>query len=177
MVSSQNPPDIGILGDQPAHLQEASAKAAERITKQMDQKAEDKSAKAEAEEPKGQEAYTFELKYRDGRGKLWKGTFTNKAPTVRAQQTMALLQSEWQLGKPWESIDPDIAAMNSFLAHMAFTLTPHDDAKWACDTEGKLDLRNLHDTGIIQALWLEVASHEATFLGQRPVEERSEKGS
>lgn len=165
---ASNQPDLSILGDQPEHLREASAAAAERIRKQMEEKAEDKAERASDEDPKGREEYTFSLKHRDGRGKIWKGTFTNRVPNVRTQQAIALLQSEWQFGKTWHSLDPDVVAMNNFLAHMAFSLTPHEDARWARNDEGKLELRDLYDPGIIQALWLEVASHEATFLGRGP---------
>lgn len=175
MSGSAPSPDLSILGEQPDHLREASAVAAERIQKQQERKPEDQAAKAEADNPKGQESYTFTFKHRDARGKLWKGTFTNKMPTVAARQLIALLQSDWQAGRPWESIDPSILTINEMIAHMQYTLKPSEDAAWARDSDGRLEIRNLHDHGVIQALWAEVSSHEAIFLGHGAPEEGSKK--
>lgn len=154
-----------IGSEAPEHLQQASKDAADAIRKRMDAKKEERDAEAEASDPKAEEKYLFEFAWRDARGKLWKGNFTNRVLTHADRQVVGALQSEWQLGRPHSSFDPDVSAMNFMLAHMTVTLD--GDAEWA------KDLRRLHSSELIQKLYEEVASHEATFHGHSAHQEAS----
>ena len=164
-MSSAQRPDVGTLGEMPEHIKQSTQDAAAAIKKRIEAKKEETEVEKEAADPKAQEEYTFPFKWTDANGKLWKGTFTNRVLTHSDRQWVGALQSEWQLGKPHDSMDPEVAAMNYMLAHMAATLKGDED--WA------KDLRKLHSTDLIQELYKEVASHEATFHGHPANKEAS----
>ncbi len=166
-MSSAAGPNVSTLDEMPDHIKQATEDAAKAIRRRLDAKKEDTEADKEAADPKAQEEYTFQFKWTDGNGKLWKGTFTNRVLTHTDRQWVGALQSEWQLGKPHDSIDPEVSAMNYMLAHMTATLK--HDVDWA------KDIRKLHSTELLQELYKEVASHEATFHGHPTYQEASKK--
>ncbi len=168
-MSSAQKPDVSVLGELPEHLTQATEDAAKAIQKRIEAKKEDAEAEKEAGDPKAQEEYTFQFKWTDECGKLWKGTFTNRVLTHVDRQAVGALQSRWQLGSPHNSFDPEVSAMNYMLAHMTITLKR--DEEWA------KDLRMLHSTDLLQELYKEVDSHESTFHGYSSNKEASEKGS
>lgn len=109
------------------------------------------------DDPKAQKEYTFKLNYTDGRGKVWNGEFTNKILSIKERQLVGALRSQYSGGLPVESLDALTVEMNLMLAHMAYSLTAKP--KWADN------LRDLEDVALVQAIYGEVASHEAIFFG------------
>lgn len=108
-------------------------------------------------DPRNAEQFTFTLQHRDARNKLWEGTFTTKILTVGERQLVGVMRSRYQGGAPLESLDASTADINMKLAHLSYSLV--NFPKWA------EKLRELKDPGVIDAIYREVASHEAFFLG------------
>lgn len=117
--------------------------------------------------PRLEERYTFEFNHKDQRGKVWKGTFVNKALTLGERQMVGHLRA--RLNHPYtiEQLDALTNEINLIIAHLTFSL--QEKPKWA------QDLRSLHQFEVLQALYAEVALHEDIFLGYqkatRPREE------
>lgn len=109
-------------------------------------------------DPKAKEEYTFPFKWTDGRGKLWEGEFTDKILSIGVRQLSGALRARLS-SVPFNQLDGFTAHINMMIAHMTFSLVKRPD--WA------KDLRELHNVDLIQALYDEVASHEATFFGLR----------
>lgn len=107
--------------------------------------------------PKDGREYQFTLSYRDRRGKLWTGEFTSKILTIRERQAVGIMRARLANGLPFESLDALTLELNLMIAHMTFSLTARP--KWA------EELDKLDDFGVLQAIYQEVASHEAHFLG------------
>jgi len=151
---------LNTLGEVPAHITQAT----EEATKSLKEKIIDNSAEiqrqADEDDPKTKEEYTFQFKYSNGRGKTWRGEFTNRIISMQDRQIIASLQAQWQGAMPHAAIDPDLATFNFILAHLAVSLKLGKGTDWA------KDLRALHDPDLIQALYEEVSLHEATFHGR-----------
>lgn len=161
-------PNLEKLEEMP-HLTEATAEATRRIEKELaatpEEKEAEKEAEQEAEDPKLQESYTFSFEYKNGRGRITRGEFTNRILSHRGRQAVGLLQAQWQLGMSNASLDSEVSGMNYVLAHMAVSLKPGKGADWARNADGDIELRDLTDIDLIQALYKEVSAHEATFHG------------
>lgn len=114
------------------------------------------------DDPRNNERYTFTLRHTDARGKLWEGTFTSKILTIGERQLMGVMRSRYQGGTPLEALDAQTAEINLQLAHLSYALV--DYPRWA------EKLRDLNDPGVVNAIYREVASHEAFFLGWDLVE-------
>jgi hypothetical protein len=108
-------------------------------------------------DPRNAEHYTFTLQHRDARNQLWEGTFTTKILSIGERQLVGVMRSRYQGGAPLESLDASTADINMKLAHLTYSLVHFP--KWA------EKLRELKDPGVIDAIYQEVASHEAFFLG------------
>lgn len=117
-------------------------------------------SKASEDDEKLQEEYAFHFKHTDGRGKVWEGDFVNKVLSIKDRGQAGILESTLNGGQPVDSMNDMIRSMNNAIAHMTFSLQKRPS--WAND------LRNLHDIGVVIALFGEVAEHEATFLGLKP---------
>lgn len=113
--------------------------------------------KPEVDSAKMKEEYAFAFKWKDGRGKTWEGPFVNEILTIAKQQAVGVLRAKLGDGLPISSLDPFTNEINLMISHMTFSLKEKPD--WA------KDLRALHDVSLIQAIYEEVASHEATFFG------------
>lgn len=139
----------------PAHLQipENTEKLKEEVQKLM----EDSGESSILDDPRGQKEYTFDFKYKDGNGKIWKGRFTNKILTLRDRQGVGVVRARLAAGLPSEALDPLTAEINLMLAHMSFSLIERPE--WA------KDLSTLEDVRVVQALYEEVLLHEGTFHG------------
>jgi hypothetical protein len=109
------------------------------------------------DDPRNAEEYTFTLRHRDARNRLWEGTFTSKILTVGERQLVGVMRSRYQGGAILESLDASTADLNLKLAHLSYSLVHYP--KWA------EKMRELKDPGVIDAIYQEVASHEAFFLG------------
>lgn len=109
------------------------------------------------DDPKGHERYSFELDWTDGRGKRWLGEFTNKILSLRERQLVGVMRARFAGGMPVSSVDEMTHEINLMLAHLAFSLVEKPD--WA------EELRNIQNVQLLQEIYAEAASHEATFLG------------
>jgi hypothetical protein len=108
-------------------------------------------------DPKAQREYTWDFEWTDGRGKVWKGSFTNRVPDIRTRQLIGALRAQCSNNMPVESLDGMTQEMNLVLAHLTFSLVKRP--KWADDLSGLFDFQ------LLQALYTEVVEHEGTFLG------------
>lgn len=143
-----------------ADLPEDEAKLREQVATQV--QPEKKPVVDRANDPRNDERYTFTVSYRDARGKLWEGSFTSKILSLGERQQMGVLRAQFQAGTALDSLDMSTADLNMKLAHLIYSLAAKP--KWADS------LRALLDPGIIDAIYEEVASHEAFFLGWLPAE-------
>lgn len=120
-------------------------------------------------DPRSEKYYSFPFEYKDARGKLWKGQFTNKILSIHERQQAGVLRSMLGAGQPVQSLDAFTIELNLMVAHMTYSLT--EKPQWA------ENLRNLDDPQLLQALYTEVDSHESFFLGWPSVESASSKKS
>ena len=111
------------------------------------------------DDPKLKPQYTFDFNYIDGQGKIWEGKFTNKILTIGDRANVGILRSRLSGNVPLESLDALTSEINLIIAHLSYSLA--DKPKWA------EDLRKLHDIRLLQEIYAEVDSHEATFFGYR----------
>jgi hypothetical protein len=116
-------------------------------------------------DPRGEKYYTFQLDFKDARGKVWSGQFTTKILTVHERQQVGVMRSMLGAGQPLPSLDALTAELNLIVAHMTYSLTEKPD--WA------ENLRQLENPRILQAIYAEVDSHESYFLGWGEVEGQS----
>lgn len=121
--------------------------------------------KEPVKDPRDEEEYTFQLKFTDGRGKLWQGRFVNRIVNIHDQQLIGVMQSRLGGGQPLNSLDALIAELNMMVAHLTRSLKDRPD--WA---KNLLAITNYE---IVQAIYMEVASHEAHFHGRSAFEEKS----
>lgn len=151
------------------HVTQSIDDAKKAIKKQVDPTPEQKTAKADAEDPRTQEEYTFTFDFTDSRNKRWHGKFTNRVRTLMDRQFAANMQAGWQGGIPYAAYSPDDVFLNEVLAHLGTTLTPMEGSgAFTMD-----DLRTAHDMNLINALYGEVLGHEARFHRREPVEKIS----
>lgn len=108
-------------------------------------------------DPRSQRSYTFDFKYKDGNGKDWTGKFTSEVPDIRTRTMIGSLQAQLSNNVPSDALEPGVRRLNLILAHLTFSLVKRP--KWA------QDLGALFDPGLLNAIYEEVAQHEATFLG------------
>jgi len=118
---------------------------------------EDPKSNPEKPDPRGEKKYTFNLEYKDARGKIWTGQFTTKILNIHERSQVGAMRSMLGAGQPLNSFDAMTAEVNLMISHLAYSLVEKPD--WA------ENLRTLEDPGIIQAIFTEVDSHESFFLG------------
>jgi hypothetical protein len=163
-------PDLGVLESMPAleasteDLKQAAVKAIEPPTP------EKKKEEAAKLDPRTKTVYPFSFEWIDKNGKMWRGKFQNTRLTIRQQQAMGVVQAQLGGGVPYDSLDPMTREINLMIAHMAFSLDPEIRPDWA------KELRDLDSVSLLQALYQEVALHEAIFHGLHPAEEGSKSG-
>jgi hypothetical protein len=122
--------------------------------------------KQSRKDPRAMKEYSFMLNYTDPTGKQWTGQFTNKILSLQERQYVGALRARFAGGLNYESLDDLTAEINLMLAHLEYSLTERPD--WAKDLSGMTQLT------VVQAIYAEVASHEATFLGYRKSESQSD---
>ena len=103
-------------------------------------------------------SYTFPFRYADGNGKVWEGTFTNTVPSIRVRTSIGVYRAQLSGGMDYDSLDPLTRELCLMLAHLSFTL---DKAR----PEWAKDLLLVDSPALLRALYEEVTTHEATFLG------------
>jgi hypothetical protein len=114
-------------------------------------------------DPRDAVEYTFNLEFKDGRGKVWSGKFVNHILTIRDRQLVGMMKAKLTGGLPFESVDPLTAEINHMVTHMTQSLRDRPD--WA---KNLLALTNYE---ILQAIYMEVDSHESHFHGRPTLEE------
>jgi len=129
----------------------------EAISQKVDNLATGAIPEKEADDPRAQRECTFEFNWKDGRGKIWKGRFTNKVLSIRDRQLVGIMRSNLAAGISPSNLDAYTGEINLMIAHLAVSLT--ERPKWA------EDLLVLNDVRLLQELYMEVANHESTFLG------------
>lgn len=119
-------------------------------------------AKPRVEDSRESSEYTFDFDWKDRKGKRWTGKFTSKILTLGEQGLVGILRARLSGNVPYESLDEFTREVNFLVAHLTYALKERAD--WA------QDLRSLNDITLLQALYAEVAKHEAIFRGGSPTE-------
>jgi len=120
-------------------------------------------------DPRESVEYTFNLNHKDGNGKVWGGKFVNKILTIHDRQMVGIMRARLTGGAAYESMDPLSAEINLMVAHLTQSLKERPD--WA------KNLLSLTDYGVLQAIYMEVDSHESRFHGRKSLKEVSETQS
>jgi hypothetical protein len=102
--------------------------------------------------------YAFDLDYTDRRGHRWQGAFRCRALTVKDRITVGLTRARLSANTPLNSIDRSTLNLLEMQAHLAVAL--EEFPTWA------ESLGDLHDVGVISAIYKEVADHEGRFWGR-----------
>ncbi len=105
-----------------------------------------------------QKEYTFLFEWEDGNGKVWKGEFTNQILDIKTQQMVGVMRARMGRGMPIESLPEITNEINLMVAHMTYSLSERPG--WA------KSLDDLTDIALLQAIYMEVAKHDATFHGR-----------
>ena len=121
--------------------------------------------KGNLDDPKLKKEYKFTFSWTDGRGRLWNGDFINKILDVGDRSNVGVMRARLSGNVPLEALDSLTVEANLCLAHLSYSLKVKP--KWA------EDLRSLLDVSLLQAIYMEVASHEATFFGYANAEAAS----
>jgi|WetSurMetagenome_2_1015567.scaffolds.fasta_scaffold36956_3 hypothetical protein len=149
-------------------LKDAIEKSPEELKDALEGKAEEtpeqRYERLESE-PKMKVEYTFTIDYTDGRGKRWHGEFVNRILSYKLRSRVGAMRASMSGGLPLEALDLPTMEINEKLAHLTISLTARP--KWA---EGE-KLADLLDPKILDLIYSEVASHEATFHGRGPDQE------
>lgn len=129
------------------------------LKKQVEEVALPEKPKADPDkpDPRGEKKYTFNLEFKDARGKVWSGQFTNKILSIHERQQVGVMRSMLGAGQPLVSLDALTAELNLIVSHMTYSLVEKPD--WA------VNLRSLENPRLLQAIYEEVDSHESFFLG------------
>lgn len=109
-------------------------------------------------DPRSEKEYTFNLEFKDGRGKIWGGRFITRILTIGEQQLVGMMRARRTGGMPFDSLDPLTAEINMMQAHLTQSLKERPD--WA------KDLLALTNYEVLQAIYWEVVSHERHFHGR-----------
>jgi hypothetical protein len=118
------------------------------------------------EDPKGQVEYTFQFRHTDPRGRVWAGSFTNRILNIRQRNQVKVIKAQLSGNTPISALDSDAWMTNEMIAHLAVSLTKKPE--WA------RELQDLFDDAIVEKLYAEVVSHEATFSRRESDQSSSE---
>jgi hypothetical protein len=110
---------------------------------------------ATTDDPKDSREYTWQFDWTDKRGKPWRGEFTNRILSIRERQRQKVLKAQLSGNTPISALDGDAWTLNEMISHMTISLIKRPD--WAGE------LTDLLDEVLVEKLYEEVASHEATF--------------
>lgn len=142
----------------PKHIKDELPKSTE-VLKEEAEKALQKEPEepSPTDDPRTQKEYPFELNWKSPNGKVWKGKFVNKILSINDRQSAGFSRAKMGGGMPSDSIDGYTSEINMMVSHMIFSLITVPE--WA------KDLMELHEMALLQAIYGEVALHEATFFG------------
>lgn len=156
--------DISALAEMPV------IQSSDDMRKQLEEEVEaQKDQDSMKQNPRMEEAYVFDFEWKDGRGKVWKGKFKNRILSIGQQQLVGALQAQMGGGQPYITLDAMTQEINLMVAWMTFSLDQKSRPSWA------EDFRAFKSVSLLQALYGEVASHEATFHGLVKIEASGKK--
>lgn len=101
--------------------------------------------------------YPFWIDWTSPSGKNYQGEFVNRVLSLGDKASAGVLRAKLGGGMPVSSLDDMTIEVNLIIAHLTFSLIKKPD--WAAD------LRSLDELALLQVIYEEVASHEATFFG------------
>ncbi len=107
-------------------------------------------------DPKSKREYTFPLHLENNQG-TFSGSFTTKILTAGDKEMVGVMRTRLANGLAYDALDPYTQEINLIIAHLTFCLVKKP--AWAND------LQKIEDGRILQEIYQEVASHEATFHG------------
>jgi len=140
----------------------APIKSPEEVKKVLDGKTHNVEKELqEAEDPKMQREWEFTFRHEDGQGRVFQGVFVNKIANFMDLSKIGAVKANFLGGLPIESFDTYTLDHNEKMAHLSVSLIKRPD--W-CQGDKLFDL---YDKGLLDALYAEVASHEATFHGRK----------
>ena len=120
-------------------------------------------------DPRFQKQWSFDLEYRDARGKLWVGQFTNQILNLRQRTMVGVMRAKMAAGLPADSLDPVTAELNLMVSHLAYSLVKAPD--WATDLLG------LDDQELVGQIFDRVSEHETFFRTGQPAPAAGQGGS
>jgi hypothetical protein len=150
----------------PTHIAEVLPPDTEDMKKEILEGTSIKKESDPSHELKTRVEYPFSFEWKSPNGKVWKGEFVNKVLSIQDRQNKGIAMAKFAGGMPVESLDALTYEINIIVAHMMFSLVKFPE--WA------KDLRALHEIQLLQAIYEEVASHEATFFGFGKAQERGQ---
>ena len=121
-----------------------------------------------AANPKALEVYEFTIDVVDGAGKRWTGQFKNQILDMDQRVEVGCTQARLCGGIPFMALDPDTLALAEMMAHLFVSLL--EKPKWFV-TSGEGAIKNVR---VLNAVYSEVATHEATFRGSASSAQKSE---
>ncbi len=114
-------------------------------------------------DPRDSVEFSFNLDFKEGRGKKWQGRFINRILTIHDRQMVGVMRARLTGGAAFASLDPLTAEINHIVTHLTQSLK--DRPSWA------KNLLSLTNYEVIQAIYEEVDSHESHFHGRKTLEE------
>lgn len=145
-------------------------KSDEELRQDVEEHVEVEAKKEDKKDPKIKEVYVFPFKYTTPSGKVYSATFSNSILSIGEKMNVSALESTFNAGQPYDSIQPIQQIINRGIAHMTFSLKKRENQipkGWADN------LRMLKDEDLVLALFGEVSAHEGTFHGRNTPEEGS----
>lgn len=158
----------------PPHVAEALAQAKEAeaqdrvaITEATSEPDDEDTEAAELRQKMMQRKYTFNFVWpqpqeraEDYDGPTFEGVFTSVIPDVRTRRQMGIARAKLAMGTAYEALDPFTNEINLILARLEWTV----DASANPEGHWSHDFNSVVEYEMLQALYQEVAAHEAIFL-------------
>lgn len=107
--------------------------------------------------------HEFDLDYTDSRGHLWTGKFACRVLSIQERVQYGLTRASMLNGMPLQSIDPGTINLIDMQAYLLVGI--RKAPKWALSKAGNFDVSKLRETGMLQAIYEEVAAHASRFYG------------
>lgn len=167
MSDAPNTPEALAKRFQMDHIPRTSSEAKAEAAKAVDPSPEQSQLEAQ-EDPRFKKEWEFDFDYKDTRGKLWVGKFTNKVLSLRDRAMVGVMRAKMAGGLPADSLDPVTAEINLMVSHLAASLVKAPD--WAAD------LLALEDQELVGQLYDRAMEHEQFFRTGRPAQAPSQGG-
>jgi len=172
-MAEPKPQSLDDLRDRlvPNHLvPDTTDEAKEQAEKSLDPMSEEEQESLkDAADPRMAKEYTFNFEWKDGRGKTWRGKFTNRILNIHQRQLVGILRARLSSNTPPDALDVVTNNINDMIAHLTYSLVKKP--KWANN------LLELTDVALLQAVMKEVLDHEDFFHGYESPEEASDDES